>query len=667
MLAFGASAYLVAPMELSPLLTGFSIVVVVCVWLACSPLRSALRYGLLLLITFLTGFAACQAKAHLVRAPVLLEQMGPVQLEGKLEGIEAARSAGDVRLRISVRAIEGWDSTITPLRVRVTQRQATQIQPGRSIACRVLLSPPPAPVAPGDYDFQRQAWFQQLGAVGLVLGECHPAPIHIPSVHVLELAKQYISNARRELASHVYQRAGPEAGGLAAAMIAGDRSYMSVEDVEALRGSGLAHLMAISGMHMGLAAGIFFFGLKRALLLVEPLALRLPPDKIAAIGALMACTSYLLISGASVATQRAFIMTSVALSAVLMNRSAVTMKSLAVAMIIVVLIQPETVVTPGFQMSFAATAALIALYEDWPNRFHRSRFERWRGRFFAVVATSVTASLATAPFSAFHFGRVAEWGILANIVASPVLAGWTTPTAALAIVTSPFGGDSFFLGWVGKSLELIQTIAREASVRSTGTQLALPHRSVFISQILALALFAILRNRWKLLSLPVAAGGLIVWSFTPTASVILTTDQHVYVKTKEAEETILQGDEPNGQWQFLSMPHSPRQSSLRPMSFQTKPGQIDCGTACEIQLNDNSRLRFMSRANGQSKFEILSHTGDGFTHSFLTTEYKHANAVAVAFRGKRAVFRTLRMSTGRPWRQPLRYQKRLNEVRMRQE
>ena len=202
----------------------------------------------------------------------------------------------------------------------------------------------------------------------------------------------------------------------AAALASGDRSFLTEADQIALRGAGLAHLLAISGLHMGLVGGLVFLIVWRGLALIEPLALRLSVKKPAACAALIACASYMIISGGSVSTQRAFVMASVFFGAVLLDRAALSQRSVAIAMIILLLLAPWSVLTPGFQMSFAATSVLIATYEGWRQRRQaRGHSPRTPVTFWlkSLIVTSTVTSLATAPYAIYHFERFAGFGVAA--------------------------------------------------------------------------------------------------------------------------------------------------------------------------------------------------------------------------------------------------------------
>ena len=423
---------------------------------------SALSLPALVSLGLAGGFTAGAVRTTLVAAPVILSETRPIMLEGWIKQVEPG--AKGARLRIEVHAISGLSEAQTPRFVRVTHPLDLRVAPGRFVRCYAVLRPPPSPSLPGDYDFRRQAFFEQLGGVGYVMGRCRGGALGAPKAPG-EQAELAVSAFRRQLASHVNEAAGERAGGFAAALISGDRSFMAEADQEALRASGLSHLLAISGLHMAMVGGLVFLIARRTLALIEPLALRVAVQKPAAVAALVASFAYLVISGASVSTQRAFIMSAVVFGAVLADRAALSLRSYAIAMILVVLFQPESVVTPGFQMSFAASGALIATYDAWSRR--RASRERILGpgafTWASLFVTSLVAGTATAPFAIYHFDRLAAFGLLANLLAMPVITFASAPLAALSLILTPFGQGDAGLRLFGYSLEAVLAIAHWCS------------------------------------------------------------------------------------------------------------------------------------------------------------------------------------------------------------
>ncbi len=479
------------------------------------------------------GAIAGKIRTELMTAPILKEQMGPVRIEGVIAEIDASERSR--RVRIDVRAIERLTPQQTPEFVRFSYKGDMPFSPGRAVACRAILSSPPRPVVPGDYEFHRDAWFQQLGAVGFSIGECEPLAMSPPS-GAMEQFGYWLGAVRRAVAAHVHDAAGPGGGGMAAAMVSGDRSFITPDDAEALRLSGLAHLLSISGVHMVLVGGIVFFIIRYLWPLIEPLALRVPSVKAAAFGAIVACTLYFGISGMEVATQRAFIIAMIGFGAKLFDRPAISLRSLAVALFVVVLFQPEAVVTPGFQMSFAASGALIALYEMWPRIDRPDRpgiVSRVTGWIVAATATSLVASLATMPFALHHFDRAALFSVLANIVSTPVITLWTTPAAAMAAIAAPLGLDEPFLWLMGQSLEVVLAISRYSVEASPVVDLPRLGMAGMAMAAAAIALFCVFTRRGRVFAAIPTAAAIFLWLTAPQAVGYVADDGSVFLQDRE--------------------------------------------------------------------------------------------------------------------------------------
>ena len=520
--ASGAAFYLTASFE--PSWSQMAIPICLCTAIAA---YSRQRYAFvsfvsLLGVLFFLGSSVTKLKAHTLQSPVLLEQIEFVRVEGVLAAVEHGDNGN--RLLIQPSTISGLARDRTPRFVRVTQKAQTTISPGRPITCLATLSPPPYSGVPGDFNFRRQAFFRQLGGVGYVLGDCSAMALDLTDRGLLGALQDRIGAVRRKVALHVQRVAGEVSGGMAAAMVTGDRSLMTSEDIYSLRSSGLAHLLAISGLHMSLAGGVFFFLAYRFFLLIEPLVLRLPADRTAAAFALTACVVYLALSGGSVATQRAFIMAATAFTAKILDKSALSLRNLGTSMFIVTALQPESVVSPGFQMSFSAAGALIAIYDlQRVRQSGRTWYQRIVVFVIGVAAASLTASLATAPFAAFHFNRVAALSIPANMAVAPIISFWSAPSAALAGIAAPLQADGFFLRSFGLSLEWVLFVARSMSVGEQHDLNAMPIEA-FLLFAFATTIFVILHKRSKLLAiLPCVCAG-VIW-FSEGSSAILIDDK----------------------------------------------------------------------------------------------------------------------------------------------
>ncbi len=456
----------------------------------------------------LAGICMASVRAHMVAGPVLgFRYYGPV--EGRIVVID--RSASDaVRLTLDRVVLKRTSPDRTPLRVRVSlhgDQGWIDPVPGMRIMMTAHLSPPSGPTEPGGFDFQRMAWFDRLGAVGYtrtpVLGVA-PAQDGAAGLWVHRL---------RMAISRAVQSALPgEAGAFAAAITTGDRSGMGQDTLEALRGSNLAHLLAISGLHMGLLTGFVFAALRLAMVLVPYVALHWPVKKLAAAGALVAGGFYYLLSGGNVATERALIMISAMLVAVMLDRRAITLRAVAIAAMVVLCLRPETLLEPGFQMSFAATTALVAVFGALRD-LKRWKPPRWARPVVAVVISSAVAGLATAPVAAAHFNRVSDYGLIANLLAVPVMGTLVMPMAVLAAVLWPLGLAPVALTLMRPGLDWILSVAhRVADLPGATTPVVAP--GPWVLPVLALgALWLILwQGRARLAGLAPMAAAFVLWS-----------------------------------------------------------------------------------------------------------------------------------------------------------
>lgn len=406
----------------------------------------------------LAGFAIAGARTHWVAAPVLsFRYYGPI--EGRLVVID--RSASDkVRLTLDRVVLANMPPHRTPERVRVSLHGAQGFidpRPGLTVILTGHLSAPRGATEPGGFDFQRHAWFRRLGAVGYT--RTPVLALHPPDPGDWRL---FIHRTRMSLSRAVQAAVPGQAGAFAAAVTTGDRSGMARATIEDLRRANLAHLLAISGLHMGMLTGFVFAAMRYGLALCSYAALRWPCHKIGAIAALATGAVYLMLSGGNVATERAFIMVSVMLAAVLFDQRALTLRAVALAAIIVLVRRPEELMGPGFQMSFAATAALIAVFAAFRDRSGR-QWPAWARWGAALVISSAVAGLATAPVAAAHFNRVPHFGLIANILSVPVMGSLVMPAAVLAAILAPFGLSGLALWVMEKGTGWILAVAAEVS------------------------------------------------------------------------------------------------------------------------------------------------------------------------------------------------------------
>jgi len=424
---------------------------------------------LLLIACGLAGYGAAKLRAERVRAPIAGEQTRPTRLEGWVVDVSSPGQGGQ-RLLIAPYRVENVAPAATPIRVRITLRPGGPIPaPGDPIRLLAVVNAPPPPASPGAYDFARDAYFESVGGVGFALGRPLGWSPRAAPPWRLRLTMG-VNRLRWTMTQRIVGVLGPATGGLAAAMTTGQEAYVPAEQVEALRTSGLAHIISISGVHMAIVGGFTFAGLRLFIAVWPWLALRINGKKAAAAGALAAVAAYLALSGAPPPAVRAGVTAAIAFGAILVDRQAISLHSLAVAAFVILVIHPEAVIEPGFQMSFAATAALVALAEIWPRPVREIntpwpiRAVQALGSWLAIgAAISLVAGLATAPFALQHFNRVSTWGLASNLLVEPVSTLLTMPGLALGAALMPFGLEAWPLRLAGLGIGLTNRIAQIAA------------------------------------------------------------------------------------------------------------------------------------------------------------------------------------------------------------
>lgn len=524
LLGVGIGGYFALPIEPAP--WGGGVALALCLVVAGAARRnSALLLAGLAGAILAGGFTAAQLRSHLAAAPVLEGRYGPDSVSGLVVRVENLPTG--TRVTLENVALDAIPPERTPHRVRVKLRRGDRATVGSYIEVFAKLSPPFAPAVPGAFDFQRSAWFRGLGATGFALGPMRPAAGEDTSSLRLRMA-----GLRHRMAERIRQALPGQTGAVAAALMTGDRSAISERTLHSMRDSGLAHLLAISGLHLGLVAATLFFGVRGVLVLSERLALRYPIKKWAAAAAITGSFGYLLLAGGPVPTQRAFLMTGLVLIAVLLDREAISMRLVAWAAVAILLLAPESLLGASFQMSFAAVIALVAFYEAGRGRFQTLRWALPNGpvgRIFlytaGVAATTVIASVATGLIGLHHFGRIAVYGLPANMLAVPLTALWIMPWAVIVTLLMPFGLEGPALTAMGWGIDAVLRIASgvagwPGAVRHVP---AMPLAGLVLVALGGLWL-CLWRRRWRYLGLAAILAGIMTVPLNRGPDIILSGD-----------------------------------------------------------------------------------------------------------------------------------------------
>ena len=475
------------------------------------------RISLLLFAVFLMGFAVAKGRAEWVATPLITAPTGEVVLIGVVMDLTPKSAARD-DLWLAPEVIEGSLVKSLPRMIRVTSfRKLGRPTVGDRISFKARLSPLPGPVMPGGFDFGRQLYFEGVGGTGRVTGEIKVLGRQQSPMLWL---REAIGALRSTINSRIMAALPGEEGSLAAALITGERAAVPKDTLTSLQVSGLFHILSISGLHMSLAAGGMFWFV-RALMAASPvMALHWPIKKIAAVAALVGGFIYMLLAGSGAATQRSYIMVAIMLFAILVDRPAISLRNLAIAALVILVLQPESAVEASFQMSFMAVMGLAAFFEWWnwrskPDRRQEpgraARGANWLGKVIvASLLTSVIAgSLSSIP-AAFHFGRLAPYGVLANGLAIPLVSLLVMPAALLSLLAMPLGLEQLPLQAMGYGLT--QVIAISGWVASLpGAHRIVPQISTSSALLLAVGaiMLCLSARRWKPAGVAVAVAGLL--------------------------------------------------------------------------------------------------------------------------------------------------------------
>ena len=460
----------------------------------------------------------------------MLDRIHVGELAGFVEEVDDRIQGARFLLRVT--EAQGVAPDRTPYRVRLTTKGVPAFSAGDFVIVKARLLPPAHASLPGGYDFPRDAYFMRIGAVGSTLGstEASPPP-EAPDLSLRFFAS--IDRARNILARRVANSIGGDNGAIGAAMVTGKRDLLSDAAKETIRKAGIFHIITISGVQMTLVAGIFFVGLRRLLALSTTLALNYPIKKWAAAAAMLGACAYGVFTGSRVGSERALFMTLILLGSVLADRPALTMRNLAFAALAVIALEPEALLGASFQLSFAAVAALVAVYEsrlaaktappapvsgaggretmEAARSLADTLKERSRHGLLGALFATFCATSATASFMAYDFHELSPYVLIGNPLTLAMIELFAVPAALVGSVLYPFGLDGWVWSYLGAGIGMIMTTAGWIG-SAPGASIALPPFAPWSIVCLTLAVLSAVLWRTLLLrltALPLLALGLL--------------------------------------------------------------------------------------------------------------------------------------------------------------
>lgn len=425
------------------------------------------------------GFSISLLRTKFINTAVLdVETTEQVWIKGKINQIQYMQAGK----RILLEEVKVYDKHIKQLdNIRINIRSNTEhLNIGDIVKLKVVLLPPPKPITPGGYDFARFAYFKKLSAIGYATSK----------IRVVKQAdgtlRLFFANLRNKVVERIKAHLSNINAGIASGILVGDSSSISKDDYEVVRISGIAHLLAISGMHMVVVVAILFISTRFLILRSEYLALRIDAKKIAAIVALIGSTLYLLLTLGPVSAQRAYIMSSIILLAIILDHNSSAIRAVTIAAIIILVLTPEEVLSPSLQMSFIASLALISSFKFF-NKFllknESSIGRKLLNYFISIIFSTLIAGLATAPFIIYHFNQFSPYSVLTNLIAIPINDFWVMPLGLISLVVMPFGLEQIPLKLMGYGISLIFGVAKQISI--------LPHSSFSVPSFSNIGIFLI--------------------------------------------------------------------------------------------------------------------------------------------------------------------------------
>jgi competence protein ComEC len=495
------------------------------------------------------GFALMRETAWEREAPMLQRRLGPVAITGRVVDIDLAEKGW--RIVIAPDPLTAPDAGDLPRRLRLHIPQSSdELNPGDRVSLKAMLYPVPAQILPGGRDFQRELYFAGIGGVGYSFGAAHRIAGSEPDGGW----REDLRLLRAEMTRRIMAVLPGSTGGVASALITGKRGAITEEVKQAFRDAGLSHLLAIAGLHLGLVGAFVFFTVRGGLALIPRVALQYPIKKIAAGVTLLVLACYLMISGAAIPTERAFVMNGLVFVAIIIDRLRISMRICAIAAAVVLVIDPSVLVGVSFQMSFGAVVALIAVYETYGARLGRLLHSRslsgqLLGYCGGIVVTTVVVTLGTYPFAIYHFHHIALYSPLANVAAVPLSAMWTLPWGVVACLLMPLGLERLALAPMGWGIDITIWIAQHVSALH-GNVWAMPRLPAAGLLLISLGglWLCLWQGSWRCWGVVAIAAGIASMMLTKTPDLLIADggrflaarapDGHYFVAAEKGESVV---------------------------------------------------------------------------------------------------------------------------------
>lgn len=445
-------------------------------------------------LIMLCGFLNIQARSlYQLNQIEKISEQRLTYLRGQIRDISISQHG---KLRLLLDHTSDYDNQMKgQYRITLSSRPSEAITIGQCVEMAATLFPNRSLPILNGFKLDRKYFYEGLSAVGFANSEVFV--IDCPNKQKTGFIAD-INNLRQLIINYIGHVLPSQQAGVADALLVGEKTHILPQITDNYRNSGLAHFLSVSGLHLGSIAALVFFIVRFLVALFPFIALRVDSKKIAALIAIIFSALYLLISGMAIPAQRAFIMTTIVLVGVIFNRQAISMRMVCLAALIILIMEPQTLVSVSFQMSFAAVYALVAFYETYNTKLsayapRRGILSKFLWYLCTIVLADLIASLATLPLALYHFHRVAVYTSLGNLLAGPLIGFWLMPAVLLCLLTIPLHLAYYPLKILGFGIEILNHITDYVS--------HLPH-SVWLSDALPF---------WGLILIIIGAYWLCIW------------------------------------------------------------------------------------------------------------------------------------------------------------
>lgn len=516
----------------------FSALITIFLFKIGSRVKFTISYFLCLL---LLGFSAADYRTESLKSPKITEDLTSVRIYGTVTQINLSQESKKIIL--SDLDIENLPLERTPKFIRInTKSSLAAVKIGDRITTKAVIMPPPLPSYPDGFNFSEYAYFKQIGGIGYSV-----SGIKLVDLEEQGFIKNFFEKSRHHIASRLKEVMGEPDGDVAAALLVGFSAQINKDVYEHIRISGIAHIMAISGMHVVIVVGLVFLIIRLLLSKIPHLALRYDLKKISAVSALLISFIYLQLAGSPVSAERAFIMSAIVLLAIIFDRNANPLRSIAIAAIIILITTPEAIKSASLQMSFAACLALIASYNHFQLKFNikgnKSKLQKTFLYFASIVLSTLIAGTATAPFVIYHFNQYSTYSILTNLVAIPLADFVVMPLGVLSLVLMPLKLDFIPLKLMGFSINFMLNYSSFIS--------QLPYSNIYVSKFtdigisfiaLGGVILTLMQTKLKYCGIPFVIAGLVMQNSLSKPDLLIDSqgklfaikgsDGHLYASSK---------------------------------------------------------------------------------------------------------------------------------------